>query len=112
MTVVRHDIVLSDLELFVRPPNGLVPLLSRVICVVQHEVLERTSESQLSAVHSPHSNKIKDGAVRSTDSCVSDTGKAAGNAGKSSPNDAVGEALMLNINSHFHFEFLIHLYKD
>jgi hypothetical protein len=110
VAVVNDNVVVGPLEFFIGSQDGVIPLLRRELVVVEHKVLERTAEGQLSTVHGTHPHEVIDGAIRLADARVSDAGQAAGDAGKSRPDDAVRITMLGDINLHLNFKLRIHQY--
>jgi hypothetical protein len=78
--------------------------------MVKNKVFEGTSEGQLAGMHGPHAYEVVNSSIRFTDTCMANAGEAAGNAGKSSPDDTVWESLLIDVHLHIHFKFRLHLF--
>lgn len=108
VTIIAHYVVVGSLKFFVGFVNGIVPLVGGVTAVVENEVFERATESQLPAVHGSHPHEIVDGAVGFADAGVADAGEAAGDAGEGRPDYGVGVAVVLYIDLHLDFDIFLH----
>lgn len=77
--------------------------------MVQNQVFEWVAERKLFTVNWTRPDKIKDCAIRFTDSNVTNTGTAASNAGECSPYQAIRVFVILKVNFALDmFEFRIH----
>ena len=110
MAIIRKQVVVCSTKYLICLIYCFVPLLACVLIVVQDEVFEGGSKSQLSRVHGSHSNKIVDDAIRFADASMADTRHTAGKAGQGSPNKTVGVSIVLGVN--FHLDFVIFFHAD
>jgi hypothetical protein len=110
VAIIYANVMIRPLKFLICTQNRIIPLLRCVVLVIEDHIFQRGSECQLSIVHRSPSHKIINSTIWPAYSSVTDTGHAAGDAGKSSPNNTVWISLLIDVHLHLHLKLWLHLY--
>jgi hypothetical protein len=107
VAVVHKKIVVRVAENVVGFVDGVIPLLSGVVLMLESQIFEGGSKCKFPGVHGPPSHKVKDHTIGFANTGVTYAWETAGEAGEGCPDQAVRVPVVGGVNWHIHLEFLL-----